>query len=56
MIGRMFLNEPRERLPGTIAMHTAGLLAGANVIRAPDLLEAVQAARVTDKLKSFWSP
>lgn len=56
MIGRIFPSEPMERLPGTIALHTAGVLAGADIIRAHDVLEAVQAARVTDRLKGFWTP
>lgn len=56
MIGRIFPSEPMERVPGTIALHTAGMLAGADIIRAHDVLEAVQAARVTDRLKEFWTP
>ena len=55
MIGRIFPSEPMERVPGTIALHTAGILAGAHIIRAHDVLEAVQAARVTDRLKGFWT-
>ena len=56
MIGRIVASEPMERLPGTIALHTAGVLAGADIIRAHDVREAVQAARVTDRLKEFWTP
>jgi dihydropteroate synthase len=55
MIGRIFQSEPTERLPGTIALHTAGVLAGADIVRAHDVLEAVQAARVTDRLKGYWT-
>jgi dihydropteroate synthase len=55
MIGRIFPSEPMERLPGTIALHTAGMLAGADIIRAHDVREAIQAARVTDRLKGFWT-
>jgi len=40
-----------ERLPGTIAIHTTAILNGANIIRAHDVKEAIQAARVTDRLK-----
>jgi dihydropteroate synthase len=56
MIGRIVPSEPMERVPGTIALHTAGVLAGADIIRAHDVREAVQAARVTDRLKGFWTP
>jgi dihydropteroate synthase len=55
MLGRIFPSEPMERLPGTIALHTAGVLAGADIIRVHDVREAVQAARVTDRLKGFWT-
>ena len=55
MIGRIFPSEPMERVPGTIALHTAGVLAGADIIRVHDVGEAVQAARVTDRLKGFWT-
>lgn len=40
-----------ERLPGTIALHTTAILNGANIVRAHDVKEAIQAARVTDRLK-----
>jgi dihydropteroate synthase len=56
MIGRIFQSEPAERVPGTIALHTAGVLAGASIIRAHDVHEAVQAARVIDRLKEYWTP
>ena len=56
MIGRVVPSEPTQRLPGTIALHTAGILAGADIIRVHDVHEAVQAARVTDRLKGYWSP
>lgn len=56
MIGRIVPSEVNERLPGTIALHTAGILAGAGIIRVHDVHEAVQAARVTDRLKGYWSP
>jgi len=55
MIGRIFQSEPVERLPGTIALHTAGVLAGASILRAHDVREAVQAARVIDRLKEYWT-
>lgn len=40
-----------ERLPGTIAIHTAAILNGADIIRVHDVKEAIQAARVADRLK-----
>lgn len=40
-----------ERLPGTIAIHTTAILNGANIIRVHDVKEAIQAARVADRLK-----
>lgn len=45
---------PLERIAGTVALHTAGILSGAAIIRAHDVREAVQAARVTDRLKPWW--
>ena len=42
-----------ERLGGTIALHTAAGLAGATVLRVHDVREAVQAARVTDALRTI---
>lgn len=41
-----------ERLPATIAAHTAAVLGGADMVRAHDVKEAVQAARMADALKS----
>ncbi len=55
MIGRISPSQPGERLAGTIALHSAAVLAGANIVRAHDVAEAVQAARVTDRLKEFWA-
>lgn len=40
-----------ERLPGTIALHTIAILNGANIIRVHDVKEAIQAARIADRLK-----
>jgi dihydropteroate synthase len=46
-------NPPfNERLAGTLAAHTAAQIGGARVIRAHDVKEAVQAARVIDALLS----
>ena len=54
MIGRIFPSEPDGRLAGTLALHTAAVLAGAGLIRAHDVRDAVQAARVIDRLKGYW--
>jgi dihydropteroate synthase len=53
MIGKIIPSETDERLPGTIALHTAAILKGTDVIRVHDVKEAVQAARVTDRLRGL---
>lgn len=40
-----------ERLPATLAAHTAAVLGGADLVRVHDVKEAVQAARMADALK-----
>lgn len=46
-------NPPfQERLPATLAAHTASILAGADMVRVHDVKEAVQAARMADTLKA----
>lgn len=40
-----------QRLPATIAAHTAAIFGGADFIRVHDVKEAVQAARMADALK-----
>lgn len=41
-----------ERLPATLAAHTAAVLGGADILRVHDVKEAVQAARMADALKA----
>ncbi len=53
MIGKIIASTTDERLPGTLALHTAAMLRGADIIRVHDVKEAVQAARVTDRLKDI---
>lgn len=54
VIGISCGNPPaNERMPGTIAYHTACILGGANLIRVHDIHEAVQAARVADAVKAI---
>ena len=51
VIGMSCGNPPADqRMPGTIAYHTACILGGADIIRVHDVPEAVQAARVTDMI------
>ena len=40
-------------MAGTVAAHTASVLFGADMVRAHDTFEAVQAARVADAIKQF---
>lgn len=46
-------SDPSRRDPGTVALHTASILGGANVIRAHDVFSAVQAAKCADALKNI---
>lgn len=51
VVGAFCGNPPFEqRLPGTLALHTAAQCGGARILRAHDVAQAVQAARVTDAL------
>jgi dihydropteroate synthase len=43
---------PSERLPGTLAAHLAGLDAGAQIIRAHDVAETVQAVKIWQAVKA----
>lgn len=53
VIARMSKGEPpRERLPGTLAAHLAGLDAGAQIIRVHDVPETVQAVAVWRAIKA----
>ena len=47
-------NPPfEERLPATLAVHTASILCGADLVPGHDVKEAVQAARMADALKRW---
>ncbi len=52
-IGRLFEPPPPppERLPGSIAAHVFGVLAGADIVRVHDVAAHVQAMRVLDALR-----
>jgi dihydropteroate synthase len=54
MIDKIVPTPQGRRLPGTLALHTAGILAGAAIIRVHDVAEAVQAARIADRLRGVW--
>ena len=47
----LIANPEKIRVPGTA--HTASVLFGADMVRAHDTFEAVQAARVADAIKQF---
>lgn len=52
VVGAFCGNPPfSERLPGTLAVHTAAQLGGARVLRVHDVAAAVQAAAVTDAVR-----
>ena len=54
VIGAVCGDPPFEqRMAGTIAAHTASALRGADLVRAHDTFEAVQAARMADALKRY---
>lgn len=54
VIGAVCGNPPFEkRMAGTLAAHTASVLWGADMVRAHDTFEAVQAARMVDALKHY---
>ena len=46
--------DAAKRDPGTVALHTASILNGADIIRAHDVFSAVQSARVADALKKIY--
>lgn len=51
VIGQSCGNPPfKDRMAGTVAAHTISILGGANIIRVHDVAEAVQAAKVTDRI------
>jgi dihydropteroate synthase len=50
-INKLFPSEPAERLPGTIAANTIGVLAGASIVRVHDIAEHAQAMRIANKIK-----
>lgn len=51
-IGRLYPSAPQERLPGTLASHALGILAGVAIVRAHDVAAHVQAVRVLDAIRA----
>lgn len=50
-IGKVFPSEAVDRLPGTIAANTIGVLAGVSIVRVHDVAEHAQAMRIADRIK-----
>lgn len=48
--------DPRKRLAGTVACHTAAIAGGADILRVHDVAEGVQGARVADALYRLPKP
>jgi len=49
------VEDPAERLPGTLAATAAAVLGGAHVIRAHDVAETLQAVRIAQAIRSARS-
>ena len=49
-IDKIFPAKVTERLEGTIAANTIGIMNGVNIIRVHDVPESIKAIRVTDKI------
>lgn len=50
-IGKLFESEAKDRLPGTIASNTIGVMAGVSIIRVHDVAEHAQAMRIADAIR-----
>lgn len=50
IIGTILDLPPKERLEGTLATSTMGILAGADILRVHDVKENLRVSRVTDKI------
>jgi dihydropteroate synthase len=48
--------DPRKRLAGTVACHTAAVAGGADILRVHDVADGVQGARVADALYRVPKP
>lgn len=53
-IGRIAdIENPNDRLPGTVAAHTIAMMNGADIIRVHDIQEAVQAVKIIKAVKNI---
>lgn len=52
MIYKLFDSSAKEALNGTTAANTVALMNGANILRVHDVKEAVEAVKITQKIKS----
>lgn len=52
MIYKVLDSNPKEALNGTTALHTIALLKGANILRAHDVKEAMECAKLVSALKA----
>lgn len=55
MIGNLVNRPPRDRLAGTLAVHTLAAAGGADIVRVHDVAEHLDAARIVDALNSYRS-
>jgi dihydropteroate synthase len=53
MIYRLLDTTPQESLNGTTVLNTLSLLKGANILRVHDVREAVEAVKITEKMKAY---
>ncbi len=51
VIGKVIESAPTERLPGSIAAHVIGIMAGVEIVRVHDVAAHVQAARVAEAIR-----
>lgn len=52
MIYRLLAGTPQDALNGTTVLNTIALMKGADILRVHDVHEAVEAVKITEKLKS----
>ena len=49
-IGKLIGSETRDRLPGSLACASLAVASGANIVRAHDVAETLQAVRTTEAI------
>lgn len=55
MIGNIVNRSPQERMAGTLAVHTLAAANGADIIRAHDIAEHIDSARIIDAFNRYRS-